>query len=89
MTSEEAAGILIGGSGETSDSKKPYKITYNDVSYNSGLLTEYYIDNTIKKVGIGLAYKGTVNEEVKYLRFYNDDGQSIKEEITFEGFYVG
>ena len=50
--------------------------------------TEKYSDGTTKKVEVALNNKGTINEQVMGLTFYNTAGEKVKQ-ISFDGFYVG
>ena len=93
MTFAEAAGIMIGGSGGgTSELPKPDRITYQDDGSSSGIITEHYnmgTDNEYtKKIEISFSYKGTPNETVNSLNFYDKDG-NYEGYISFSGFYVG
>lgn len=95
MTFAEAAGIMIGGSGGTSELPKPDQITYQDAgssSGSSGIITEHYnvgTDNEYtKKIEISFSNKGTPNETVSSLNFYDKDGNH-EGYISFSGFYVG
>ena len=92
MTFAEAAGIMIGGSGGTSESPKPDRITYQDNNSSSGIITEHYNVGTgneyTKKIGISFSNKGTPNETVDSLNFYDKDG-NYEGYISFSGFYVG
>ena len=92
MTFAEAAGIMIGGSGGTSELPKPDRITYQDNNSSSGIITEHYnmgTDNEYtKKIGISFSNKGTPNETVDSLNFYDKDG-NYEGYISFSGFYVG
>ena len=92
MTFAEAAGIMIGGSGSTSELPKPDQITYQDNNSSSGIITEHYnvgTDNEYtKKIGISFSNKGTPNETVDSLNFYDKDG-NYEGYISFSGFYVG
>ena len=92
MTFAEAAGIMIGGSGGASELPKPDRITYQDNNSSSGIITEHYnvgTDNEYtKKIGISFSNKGTPNETVNSLNFYDKDGK-YEGYISFSGFYVG
>lgn len=92
MTFAEAAGIMIGGSGGASELPKPDQITYQDNNSSSGIITEHYnvgTDNEYtKKIGISFSDKGTPNETVNSLNFYDKDG-NYEGYISFSGFYVG
>ena len=91
MTFAEAAGIMIGGSGGASELPKPDQITYQDNS-NNGTITEHYNAGTdneyTKRIEISFSYKGTPNETVNSLNFYDKDG-NYEGYISFSGFYVG
>ena len=92
MTFAEAAGIMIGGSGGASELPKPDRITYQDINSSSGIITEHYNVGTgneyTKKIGISFSDKGTPNETVNSLNFYDKDG-NYEGYISFSGFYVG
>ena len=92
MTFAEAAGIMIGGSGGVSELPKPDHITYQDNGNYYGIITEYYnvgTDNQYtKKIRISFSNKGTPNETVDGLDFYDKDG-NYEGYISFSGFYVG
>lgn len=92
MTFAEAAGIMIGGSGGTSELPKPDRITYQDNNSSSGIITEHYNVGTgneyTKRIGISFSNKGTPNETVDSLNFYDKDG-NYEGYISFSGFYVG
>ena len=91
MTFAEAAGIMIGGSGGASELPKPDQITYQDNS-NNGTITEHYnvgTDNEYtKRIEISFSNRGTPNETVNSLNFYDKDG-NYEGYISFSGFYVG
>ena len=91
MTFAEAAGIMIGGSGGTSELPKPDQITYQDNS-NNGTITEHYNAGTdneyTKRIEISFSNRGTPNETVNSLNFYDKDG-NYEGYISFSGFYVG
>ena len=92
MTFAEAAGIMIGGSGGSSELPKPDQVTYQDNGRSSGIITEHYnvgTDNEYtKKIGVSFSNKGTPNETVSSLNFYDKDG-NYEGYISFSGFYVG
>lgn len=92
MTFAEAAGIMIGGSGGASELSKPDRITYQDDGSSSGTITEHYNAGTdneyTKRIEISFSYKGTPNETVNSLNFYDKDG-NYEGYISFSGFYVG
>lgn len=92
MTFAEAAGIMIGGGGGTSELPKPDQITYQDNGSSSGIITEHYnvgTDNEyMKQIRMSFADKGTPNETVDSLKFYDKDG-NYEGSISFSGFYVG
>ena len=92
MTFAEAAGIMIGGSGSSSELPKPDTITYHDIDTSNGIIIETYnsgADNEYSKQIRVLFYnKGTVNEQVNSLYFYKEDGTSDGA-VSFSGFYVG
>ena len=66
----------------------PDSITYKDTGDSQATLTEKYSDGTTKKVEVALSNKGTINEQVTGLTFYNTAGKKVKQ-ISFDGFYVG
>lgn len=66
----------------------PDSITYKDNGDSQATLTEKYSDGTTKKVEVALSNKGTINEQVMGLTFYNTAGEKVKQ-ISFDGFYVG
>ena len=92
MTFAEAAGIMIGGAGGTSELPKPDQITYQDNGSSNGIITEHYNVGTgneyTKKIEISFSNKGTPNETVDSLNFYDKDG-NYEGYISFSGFYVG
>ena len=92
MTFAEAAGIMIGGGGGTPELPKPDQITYQDNGSSSGIITEHYNVGTgneyTKKIGISFSNKGTPNETVDSLKFYDKDG-NYEGSVSFSGFYVG
>lgn len=92
MTFAEAAGIMIGGDGGASELSKPDQITYQDNGSYNGIITEHYnvgTDNEYtKRIEISFSNKGTPNETVSSLRFYDKDG-TYEGYISFSGFYVG
>ena len=92
MTFAEAAGIMIGGSGGASELPKPDRVIYKDLDSYSGEITEYYnIDTSneyTKKIIVSFSNKGTVNETVNNLSFY-DKNNNYEGSISFSGFYVG
>ena len=92
MTFAEAAGIMIGGSGSISELPKPDQITYQDKDSSSGTITEHYNAGTdneyTKRIEISFSNKGTPNETVNSLNFYDKDG-NYEGYISFSGFYVG
>lgn len=92
MTFAEAAGIMIGGPGGVSELPKPDHINYQDNGSSSGIITEHYNVGTgnqyTKKIRISFSKKGTPNETVNGLDFYDKDG-NYEGYISFSGFYVG
>lgn len=92
MTFAEAAGIMISGSGGSSELPKPDQVTYQDNGSSSGIITEHYnvgSDNEYtKKIEVSFSNKGTPNETVNSLNFYDKDG-NYEGYISFSGFYVG
>lgn len=88
MTYSEAAAIMMSGSGGSMDPIIPDSITYKDTGDSQATLTEKYSDGTTKKVEVALSNKGTINEQVMGLTFYNTAGEKVKQ-ISFNGFYVG
>ena len=88
MTYGEAAAIMTSESGSPSALIIPDSITYKDTGDYQATLTEKYSDGTTKKVEVALNNKGTINEQVMGLTFYNTAGEKVKQ-ISFDGFYVG
>ena len=88
MTFAQAAGIMIAGTEGASDPIIPDSITYDDSGDYQATLTEKYSDGTTKKVEVSLNNKGTINEQVMGLTFYNTAGEKVKQ-FSFNGFYVG
>lgn len=88
MTFAQAAGIMMAGTGGASNPIIPDSITYEDSGDYQATLTEKYSDGTTKKVEVALNNKGTINEQVMGLTFYNTAGEKVKQ-ISFVGFYVG
>lgn len=88
MTYGEAAAIMMSESGGSSDPVIPDSITYEDSGDYQATLSEKYSDGTTKKVEVALSNKGTINEQVMGLTFYNTAGEKVKQ-ISFSGFYVG
>lgn len=92
MTFAEAAGIMIGGNSGGTESAMPDLITYTDTDSYSGVIIEYYNvggDNAYtKRINVSFSNKGTVNETVNSLDFYDRNGNS-EGSISFSGFYVG
>lgn len=92
MTFAEAAGIMIGGSGGSSELLKPDQVTYQDNGSSNGIITEHYNVGTeneyAKRVNVSFSNKGTPNETVNTLYFYDKNG-SYEGSISFSGFYVG
>ena len=88
MTYGEAAAIMTSESGSPSALIIPDSITYKDTGDYQATLTEKYSDGTTKKVEVALNNKGTINEQVMGLTFYNTAGEKVKQ-ISFNGFYVG
>ena len=78
----------MSGSGGSMDPIIPDSITYTDNGDSQATLTEKYSDGTTKKVEVALSNKGTINEQVMGLTFYNAAGEKVKQ-ISFNGFYVG
>ena len=78
----------MSGSGGSMDPIIPDSITYTDNGDSQATLTEKYSDGTTKKVEVALSNKGTINEQVMGLTFYNTAGEKVKQ-ISFNGFYVG
>lgn len=78
----------MSGSGGSMDPIIPDSITYKDNGDYQATLTEKYSDGTTKKVEVALSNKGTINEQVTGLTFYNTAGEKVKQ-ISFNGFYVG
>lgn len=93
MTFAEAAGIMIGGGdGSVSEPPKPELITYEDIEGPRGTIIEHYNVGTdseyTKKIIVVFNDKGTVNEQIASLHFYDKDGKH-EGSISFSGFYVG
>ena len=88
MTYGEAAAIMMSEPGSPSALIIPDSITYKDTGDSQATLTEKYSDGTTKKVEVALSNKGTINEQVTGLTFYNTAGEKVKQ-ISFDGFYVG
>lgn len=88
MTYGEAAAIMMNEPGSPSALIIPDSITYKDNGDSQATLTERYSDGTTKKVEVALSNKGTINEQVMGLTFYNTAGEKVKQ-ISFDGFYVG
>lgn len=88
MTYGEAAAIMMSESSSPSALIIPDSITYKDTGDYQATLTEKYSDGTTKKVEVALSNKGTINEQVMGLTFYNTAGEKVKQ-ISFDGFYVG
>lgn len=88
MTYGEAAAIMMRESGGSPEPVIPDSITYVDSGDYQATLTEKYSDGTTKKVEVALSNKGTINEQVTGLTFYNTAGEKVKQ-ISFGGFYVG
>ena len=88
MTYGEAAAIMMNEPGSPSALIIPDSITYKDSGDYQATLTEKYSDGTTKKVEVALSNKGTINEQVTGLTFYNTAGEKVKQ-ISFDGFYVG
>ena len=88
MTYGEAAAIMMSESGSSSALIIPDSTTYKDTGDFQATLTEKYSDGTTKKVEVALNNKGTINEQVMGLTFYNTAGEKVKQ-ISFDGFYVG
>ena len=93
-----AAGIMMIGQTSSSDSSttvelpKPDLVEYSDVDNYHGLITEHYNvgkdDAYDLKVGVSFGNKGTPNEQINSLNFYDKDGLYTGY-ISFSGFYVG
>lgn len=86
MTFVEAASIMIGG-GTEPQITYPESITYADDGDYGGILTEHYGDKT-KDVKIQFVSKGTINEQIAGLTFYDENGDQVGR-VSFSGFYVG
>lgn len=71
---------------------KPDSVEYADVDNYNGLITEHYNvgkENSYDlKVRVSFSNKGTPNEQITGLSFYDKDGQYTGY-ISFSGFYVG
>lgn len=98
-----AAGIMMIGQTSSSDSSttsstsvvelpKPDLVEYSDVDNYNGLITEHYNvgkdDAYDLKVGVSFSNKGTPNEQINSLHFYDKNGQYAGY-VSFSGFYVG
>lgn len=92
MTFAEAAGIMIGGNSGSTEPTMPDLITYTDTDSYSGVIIEHYnvggSNAYTKRVNVSFSNKGTVNETVNSLHFYDKNGNS-EGSISFSGFYVG
>lgn len=95
MTAEEAMILMIGGTGGTPDIielEKPKKVEYADIDNSTGQITEHYRvgedDEYEMKVKIYFSNKGTPNEQVTELDFYDKNGNYL-DYVSFSGFYVG
>ena len=96
MTVEEALATMIGGgsgsSGNLPDLEKPELVEYVDVDDYNGDIIEHYKVGTdeeyTQRIRVNFSNKGTINEQVYNLRFYDKDDVEINN-ISFSGFYVG
>lgn len=98
-----AAGIMMISQTSSSDSSttssisvvelpKPDLVEYSDVDNYNGLITEHYNvgkdDAYDLKVRVSFSNKGTPNEQINSLNFYDKNGQYAGY-VSFSGFYVG
>ena len=98
-----AAGIMMISQTSSSDSSttssisvvelpKPDLVEYSDVDNYNGLITEHYNvgkdDAYDLKVRVSFSNKGTPNEMINSLNFYDKNGQYAGY-VSFSGFYVG
>ena len=97
VTAEEAIILMIGGTGggglpDIIELEKPEKVEYRDIDNYTGEITEHYKVDTADaydlKIRVSFSNKGTPNEQVTQLSFYNRDGNYL-DNISFSGFYVG
>lgn len=94
MTSEEAAILMIGGVGGNSAApayRVADKITYKDSGTSGGIIEEEYGTGEDKKtcqVRITFQNKGTMNEQITGLTFFDENGSQLGN-TSFDGFYVG
>lgn len=97
MDFETAAALMMKGSGggggsDVVELPKPDNVEYADLDGNTGQITEHYNvgkeDEYSLKIRVTFSYKGTPNEQVSSLYFYDKDGSPI-DSISFSGFYVG
>lgn len=91
MTFAEAAGIMIGGSGDSNSLRIADNISYIDAGSSGGRITEEYGTGTNKKtctVNVSFSNKNTPNEQVTALTFYDENGKYIGN-VSFTGFFVG
>ena len=97
VTAEEAVILMIGGTGggalpDIIDLEKPTLVEYKDIDSSTGEIIEHYKVGTDEeyelKIRVSFQNKGTPNEQVTYLYFYDKDGKYL-DSISFSGFYVG
>lgn len=97
MTSEDAMLLMIGGVGGGSlpdvvEGEFPTNVEYKDTSTYYGDIIEHYRvgkeDEFSKRVEVSFSNKGTPNEMVNSLYFYNENDKQVGY-ISFSGFYVG
>lgn len=97
MDFETAAALMMKGSGSGGGSDvvelpKPDSVEYIDLDDYNGQITEHYNVGTENeyslKIRINFGNKGTPNEQVNSLYFYDKDGYQT-DSISFSGFYVG
>lgn len=97
MDFETAAALMMkgsGGSGGTDvvELPKPDTVEYADLGASDGQITEHYNvgkeDEYSLKIRVNFGDKGTPNEQVNNLYFYDKNGYQT-DSISFSGFYVG
>ena len=97
MNFETAAALMMAGSGggggsDVVELPKPDTVEYADLGAYDGQITEHYNvgkeDEYSLKIRINFGNKGTPNEQVYTLYFYDKDGYQT-DSISFSGFYVG
>lgn len=97
MTAEEAIILMIGGTGggalpDIIELEKPTEVEYRDIDNYNGEIIEHYKVGTDDaydlKIRVSFSNKGTPNEQVSQLSFYDKDGNYL-DSISFSGFYIG